>query len=100
MGKNYLVTEIVSFGGKIDERPTYSPSPDGLVYTGNSAIEQTDQNRQIEIAYDLSNDLVDGLRLPVSAHLRISSNVDLKFTLSGCSVTKGKVIVVKPKEVK
>jgi hypothetical protein len=97
MDKNYLVTEIVSSDGKIDERPTYSATPDRLVYTGNSATVQTEQNGRLEVTYDLRNDLVDGLRLPVSAHLRVNTNTDLTFTLTGCSVTKGKVNAVKPK---
>ena len=32
MDKNYLVTEISSAGGKIEERPAYAASPDGLVF--------------------------------------------------------------------
>jgi len=99
MNKDYLVNRIISIGGKIDEHPYYVPTPDGLIFAGNSAIDDSEQGGRVEVQYVLENALVDGLRLPSSAHLLVNRNIDVRFALSDCTVNKGVVIVVKPTKV-
>jgi hypothetical protein len=95
LDRNYLATEIVSVGGKVDERPKYSPSPDGLIFIGNHAIDNEDSG-EVELEYDLESSTIDGLRLPTSAHLVIHPNIDVRFALDECSVNKGTVLTVLP----
>jgi hypothetical protein len=90
--KDYLVTEIVSVGGKLHEKPTYVSSPDGLILVENQA--DSEQANPVEIKYELEPTLVDGLRLPGSAHLRVNDNIDLKFALHECRVRKATVIKI------
>jgi len=100
MSKDYLVTRIVSVGGKIDERPVYTPTPDGLIFSGNHATDDSEQGGRVELQYELENTIVDGLRLPSSARLRVNQNIDVRFALADCSVEKATVIVVEPPAVK
>jgi hypothetical protein len=93
--KDYLVTEIVSVGGKLHEKPTYVSSPDGLILVENQGTD-SEQANPVEIKYELEPTLVDGLRLPGSAHLRVNDNIDLKFALRECRVRKATVIKVGP----
>jgi hypothetical protein len=39
--KNYLATEITSLGGRVKEHPAYVQSPDGLVFSGNDALDES-----------------------------------------------------------
>lgn len=94
--KAYLVTEIVSAGGKIVERPAYVPSPEGLILAGNRATDDSGQVGRTEISYELTHSVVDGLRVPSSARLRVNQNVDVKFALSSCVVKKAAVIHLNP----
>jgi hypothetical protein len=94
--KNYLVTEITSIGGKIIERPTYAPSPDGMVFVGNSAVDDSEPNGRVAIKYELGTAVIDGLRVPTSARLQVNENIDVKFVLDGCSVKKATVVHVAP----
>ncbi|GAA3753974.1 hypothetical protein GCM10022270_10820 [Terriglobus aquaticus] len=93
--KNYLATEIVSAGGTIHEHPTYTPTPDGLVYAGNDAVQSTPDN-PVVVHYEQQNSVIDGLRLPSGGRLRVNSNIDLRFTLENCSVKKATVVRVGP----
>jgi hypothetical protein len=99
MNKNYLVNRIVSIGGKIDEQPHYSPTADGLIFTGNNVIDDSEQGGRVTVQYEIENAIVEGFWLPSSVHLRVNQNINVKFSLSDCSVDKGTVIVVKPSEV-
>ena len=94
--ESYLVTEIVSAAGKIDEHPVYSLSPEGLVFVGNDAIDDSGQNGRVEVKYDLGVSVINGLRVPSSAHLRVNQNIDVKFTLDDCTAQKAKVLKVDP----
>jgi hypothetical protein len=94
--KSYMVTEITSIGGKITERPTYVPSPDGMVFVGNSAIDDSERNGQVIVKYELGTSVIDGLRVPISARLRVNENIDVKFGLEGCAVKKAMVVHVAP----
>ena len=96
MDKKYLVTEIVSVGGKIDEHPSYSPTPDGLIFVGNTAVDDTEQSGRILVKYELGNAIVDGLRLPTSVHLQVIPKINTRFSLNGCTVRKGVVLQVRP----
>lgn len=95
LDRNYLVTEIVSVGGKVDETPRYSPTPEGLVFVGNHAIDDEDSGR-IDVEYELVSSIVDGMRLPTSAHLVVKPNIDVRLALDECSVNKGTVLKVLP----
>ncbi|MFY9855892.1 MAG: hypothetical protein WAK26_18645 [Terracidiphilus sp.] len=99
INKDYLVRRIVSVGGKIDERPLYSPTPDGLIFSGVYVIDDSEQGGRVEVQYELENTIVDGLRLPTFVHLRVNQNIDVKFSLSDCSVERGRVLSVKPPAV-
>ncbi len=94
--KNYLVTEITSIGGKITERPTYAPSPDGMVFVGNSAIDDSEPSGRVAVEYELGTSVIDGLRVPTSARLRVNDNIDVKFVMEGCAVKKATVVHVVP----
>jgi hypothetical protein len=93
MNKDYLVTEIVSVSGKVDEWPRYSPSPDGLIYVGNVANDK-EESGPVEVKYELENSIIDGLRLPTTIHLQVQSNIDVRYTLTDCKVNKGTVLSV------
>jgi hypothetical protein len=96
LNKDYLVTEIVSIGGKIEERPEYMHFPEGLVFTGNTATDNSESSGSVNVKYELESSMVDGLRLPTSAQLQVSPNIDVKFALNECTVTKGSVVSVQP----
>lgn len=95
INKDYLVTEIVSVSGKADERPRYSPTPEGLIFVGNVATDK-EESGLVEVKYELENSIIDSLRLPTTVHLQVHPNIDVKFALSGCIVKKGTVLSVQP----
>jgi hypothetical protein len=94
--QNYLVTEITSIGGKIIEHPTYAPSPDGMVFVGNSAIDDSEPSGKVTVKYELGTTIIDGLRVPTSARLQVNENIDVKFVLEGCSIKKAMAVHVAP----
>jgi hypothetical protein len=96
LDKDYVVREIVSAKGKIEERPKYSPTAQGLVLVGNDAIDDTEQGGRVEVKYELGTSVLDGLRVPSSAHLRVNQNIDVRFALDECAVRKAMVIHVNP----
>lgn len=96
MDKSYLVTKITSAGGKLDERPIYMPSAEGLVFAGNDAIDDSGQGGRVEVKYELETAVLDGLRVPSSARLRVNNNIDVRFALAGCALQKAKVLQVTP----
>jgi hypothetical protein len=98
LDKSYLVTEIVSNGGKIDEKPVYASTADGWVYTGNLAMDDSNPNSRVMVQYELGSQVVDGLRLPATVHLRVNKNIDVKFSLNNCIVRKGVVLRVAPQQ--
>jgi hypothetical protein len=95
MDKDLLVNEIVSVGGKVDERPKYSPTPEGLIFVGNHAIDNEDSGR-VEVMYELESSTIEGMTLPSAAHLVVNSNLNVRFRMDECSVTKGTVLSVLP----
>ena len=94
--KNYMATEIVSLGGKVKEHPVYAPSPEGLVFAGNDALDESHPGSQVEVRYELGSAMVDGLRVPSSARLRVNQNIDVRFALDQCSVKRATVLHVAP----
>ena len=95
LDKEFLVTEISSVGGKVDEHPVYTATGEGLIFTGNRASDSTQPGSPTRIEYELDSAVLDGLRLPTSVHLKVNENIDVRYSLRGCSVVKGTVIVVK-----
>lgn len=96
MNKDYLVTEIVSVGGKVDERPEYRSSPEGLVFSGNAAVDNSESSGPVNVTYKMENSVIDGFRLPTAVHLQVHPNIDVTFALDGCSVSRGTVISAQP----
>jgi hypothetical protein len=96
MDKQYLVTRVVSVHGTIDERPVFTETPDGLVYSGTHTITESSQGEKTDIRLDIDSASVDGLRLPSLVRVRVNDNVDVKFELTACSVKKGIVVRVAP----
>jgi hypothetical protein len=96
MSKDFVVSRIVSVGGKIDEHPVYLPTPDGLIFSGNTAIDDSEPDGRTVVRYEIESALVDGFRLPSKVHLRVNDNVDVRFSLNTCSVEKGMVLKVAP----
>ena len=94
--KNYLATEITSLGGRVKEHPVYVQSPDGLIFSGNDALDESHPGSPVEVRYELGSTMVDGLRVPSSARLRVNQNVDVKFALDKCSAKKATVLHVAP----
>jgi len=96
MDKDYRVTKISSIGGKIIEFPSYEPSPDGLVFVGNHALDQTQTEVPVDVSYQLGIAIINGLRVPSSVHLRVNDNLDVRYNLEKCTVQKGQVLKVAP----
>lgn len=96
MNKQYLVTKVVSIHGMVDETPVFTETSDGLVYSGTHTITQNQQGEKTDIRIDIDSASVVGLRIPSLVHLRVNDNVDVKFALKDCSVTRGIVIKVDP----
>jgi hypothetical protein len=96
MDKKFLVTRVVSIHGMVDEKPIFTETPDGLVYSGTHTFNENPQGDKTDIRIDIDSADVEGLRLPSSVRLRVNDNVDVRFSLSGCSVEKGTVVRVDP----
>jgi hypothetical protein len=94
LDKGYTVTEVVSNEGKLHEHPLYGPSPDGLVFVGNDATDDSQPGGRVEVKYELGTTVLDGLRVPSSAHLIVNQNIDVRFSLDGCTVKKALVVHV------
>ncbi|HEY0796937.1 MAG TPA: energy transducer TonB [Acidisarcina sp.] len=90
LDKSYLVTEIISADGKLDEHPSYVSSPEGLVFAGSDAVDASGQEK-VEVKYELGTSVINGLRVPSSVRLRVNQNIDVKFGLDGCSVNKATI---------
>jgi hypothetical protein len=94
--KDFLVSEITSVGGRLIEHPVYGPSSDGFVFVGNAAVDQSNPTQTVEISYQLELSLINGLRVPTSAHLQVKPDIHTTFRLDGCAVRKGTVIHIAP----
>ena len=92
----YVATRITSLDGKVDEHPSYSMSPDGLILTGNEAVDSTQAGAPVHVRYEIGSAVVDGLRVPNTVHLVVAPNLDVRYELAGCSVKKGTVLEVSP----
>ena len=71
-------------------------TPDGWVYAGEVATDDSNPNGTVLVQYELGSQVVDGLRLPSTVHLRVNKNIDVKFSLNNCIVRKGAVLRVAP----
>jgi hypothetical protein len=96
MSRDLVVTRITSIGGKIDEHPAYLATPDGLIFSGNEALDDSGAGGRTTVKYQIDNAMTDGFRLPSAVHLQVNDNVDVRFSLNGCSVEKGMVLKVQP----
>lgn len=85
MTKDFVVTNIVSAGGRVEEQPHYRATEAGLVYAGLSGVEK-DPGGDVHIRYDVDTAEVDGYIVPGQIHLVVTPNVDLRFNLTGCHV--------------
>jgi hypothetical protein len=94
--KNFLVNEIVSVGGKLKEHPKYEPSPKGLVFAGNEALDDSRPENPVAVRYEFGSGIVEGLVLPHSVRLRVNDNIDVRYSLETCSVKKAMVLRVAP----
>jgi hypothetical protein len=92
MDKNYLVRRITSIGGKVEELPIFDSTPDGLIFAGNVATDDSEVGGRVQVRYEFANSMVDGFRLPSSVRLRVNQNIDVRYSLTDCSVQKGTVI--------
>jgi hypothetical protein len=94
--KQFLVTRVVSIHGMVDERPSFTETPDGLVYSGTHTFNANPQGEKSDVRFDIDSAIVDGMRLPSSVRVRVNDNVDVRFALSGCTVAKGTLVRVVP----
>ncbi|SEF95210.1 hypothetical protein SAMN05421819_1462 [Bryocella elongata] len=94
--KDYLASEVRSFHDEVDEHPVYSAMPEGLVYTANQAVTKNPDGTQSEIAFELNTQVLSGLRVPSSVHLRINRSIDVHYSLENCAVKKTAVVKVLP----
>ena len=83
----YHVTRIVSMHGMLDERPVFTSSLDGLVYSGTSTTIEDEKGQRTNIQQEIDTAIVHGLRMPSAVHLRVGEMIDTRFKLSSCSVT-------------
>ena len=97
LSKDYVITRILTKppAQTLDEHTVYSPSPQGLLLTDiDTTITTSDGTTHV--IYDLSYQTVDTLEFPQSVHLKVDDNIDMKFSLQGCSAERGTVIQVAP----
>jgi hypothetical protein len=96
MDSNFVVLSIISGGGTLTEKPVYSPSPQGLVYTANEAINLNAGAPATKVGIELKLATIDGFQLPQEVHLQVNDNVNVLYRLSNCTVKKGLVLRVAP----
>lgn len=87
------VTRIVSVAGTVDEHPAYSSSSEGLVYSGNSATSKGPSGDITSVRYEIESAVVDGFRLPGVVHLHVNDNIDVRFSMTSCSVKKADAVL-------
>jgi hypothetical protein len=94
--KDYLVTEILTSGAgeEIDEHPTFTPSPQGMLFTGDQANDKQGE-KVTQIRYEIDYQLVEALNVPHNVHLLVNDNMDMKFSFERCLAERGKVIKVR-----
>ncbi len=89
LDKDLVVREILTHlkDGEIDERPTFTNTPAGLVFAGN---ETTDKEPigVTKVLYGIEQTQLEGVLLPRAVHLVIGSHMDVRFSLSGCKVVR------------
>jgi hypothetical protein len=94
--KDYVVIEILTSGPgeEIDEHPVFTPSSQGLLFTGIRAVDKQGDN-ETRIQYEVDQKIVDTLRLPHNVHLKVNDNMELRFSFENCSVERGTVVKVR-----
>jgi hypothetical protein len=93
--KDYIATLIQSGGGNIDEHPVFSATSTGRLLTAVDAYDLTNQP-PTHIQYEVGHMSVDGIDIPAQIHIKVNENVDVRFALYQCKVTKAAVIHVSP----
>lgn len=96
LNKDFSVKQIISAHEKTHEYPTYKPSPEGLVFAGNKATDESSSSAPVKVEYQLDSAIIDGLHVPSAAHLRVNDNIDTRFSLRDCTVKKGIVLRTPP----
>ena len=94
--KDYLVTEVLTSatGQDIDEHLSFTPSPQGLLFTRAEAANKQGAD-WTRIQYDLDYQPVKTLQLPHNVHLIVNDNMDMRFSFENCSAERGTVVRVK-----
>ena len=91
-----LVTEILTSSPKetIDEHPTFTPSPRGLLFTANdTSMRQGEESTQVH--YTVSYQEVGTFLIPQDVHLAVNDNIDVKFRFANCAVQRGVTLEVR-----
>lgn len=96
LDKTFLVRAITSVGGKLIEHPLYVDSPEGFVFVGNEAVDNSGQGGQTIVKYDLGLSVINGLRVPTSVRLRVNTNIDVRYALVDCIATRAIVVRTTP----
>jgi hypothetical protein len=97
LSKDYVITRILTTapGQTIDERPQYTSSPQGFLFTGVDATNKTAEGTT-HVSYNVNYHPVDTIFFPDSVHLAVDNNVDMKFNLENCSAERSMVLRVSP----
>jgi hypothetical protein len=90
LDKDFRATEAIGGGGKSEDHMTYLPTPEGLVLSSLVGESQTAPGVKSEVQYEFQTAMVDGLRVPSAAHLRVANQkIDVRFALGACTIKKG-----------
>jgi hypothetical protein len=103
LSKDLVITRILTLGvgESIDERTTYTQTPQGLTLTAvdatNTAAEGTNH-----IAYDLIYQPTDIYRSDISipfpnrVHLAVNNQLDMRFSFQNCLAKRGTTVKASP----
>jgi hypothetical protein len=93
LDKDLHVTRILSVGGKVDERPAYVQTADGLVYSGLDATSEDQSGGKTVVHFEIESALVDGFHLPQQVHMKVNDNLNVRFVMSACSAKKANAVL-------
>ena len=97
MNRDYLLTRVTTVDGKGDSRLTFVQTLEGWILSREEGTETLAGGQTVEAESDIETTVVGASRLPRSMHLYTNQNIDLRFTLTDCTVAKPDPLIVKPR---
>jgi hypothetical protein len=96
MNRDYLLTRVTTVDGKHDSRLTFAQTLEGWVLSREEGTDTLARGQTVDAENDIETTVVGAYRLPRSMHLHTNQNIDVRFTLTDCSVAKPDPLIVKP----